>query len=61
MVASILEPICAGIFVAIFNKYIINHHWSFSVCTDAVHETTHEDDSSTTTTINSDVGHIHMH
>lgn len=58
---SIMEPIAAGIIVALFNKFVINHHWSFSACSEATHETTHEDDSSTTTTINSDVGHIHMH
>ena len=58
---SILEPIAAGIFVALFNKYIINHHFTFSTCTETTHETTHEDDSSTTTTINSDVGQIHLH
>ena len=61
---SVLEPIAAGILVAIINKKIINscnNIWMFDQCMTTTHETRHEDDSSTTTTINSDVEHVHIH
>ena len=60
MIPPILEPICAGIFVSIFNKYILNK--CNTSCCETAHETAdsdHEEDSSTTTSINSDI-HIHV-
>ncbi len=58
MIPPICEPIFAGIFVSLFNKYILNK-CNTSSC-EAAHETAHDSDldSSTTTSINSDI-HIH--
>ena len=61
MIPPILEPIFAGIFVSIFNKYILNKCNPSVSCCETAHETAdseHEEDSSTTTSINSDI-HIH--
>jgi len=58
---SIIEPIAAGLLVAIINKYIINNNWLFDQCMTTTHDTRHEDDTSTTTSINTDVEHVHIH
>ena len=59
MISPICEPILAGIFVSLFNKYILNK--CNALCCETTHETIHEsDESSTTTSINSDM-HVHVH
>jgi len=58
---SIIEPIAAGLLVTIINKYIINNNSLFDQCMTITHDTRHEDDSSTTTSINTDVEHVHIH
>ena len=58
MIPNIIEPILAGVFVSLFNKYILNK--CNASCCETTHETAHEtDDSSTTTSINSDI-HVHV-
>ena len=60
MIPPILEPIFAGIFVSLFNKYILNN--CNTSCCETEHEnddSDHEEDSSTTTSINSDI-HVHV-
>ena len=57
---SLLEPVAAGIVVAIFNKYIINKidplGWCYTNCCEK-----EEDDcvSSSSTSMTSDAGHVH--
>ena len=62
MIPPICEPILAGVFVSLFNKYILNK--CNASCCETTHETAHEtdreEDSSTTTSINSDM-HVHIH
>ena len=59
---AIFEAIEAGLCVALINKYIINNHrlWEY-MCGTNVEEAnqSHEDASSTTTSIND--AEIHMH
>ena len=63
MPIAILEPIEAGIIVALVNKYIINNHklWEYVCGTQEVPEAhqPQEDASSTTTSMNDAVVHIH--
>ena len=65
MIPPILEPVFAGIFVSLFNKYILNQCNPSVPCCKTTHETAHEsdreEDSSTTTSINSDINHVHIH
>ena len=60
---ALLEPIEAGLIIALINKYIINNHklWDYMCGTTAVEEANqpHEDASSTTTSINDAEIHIH--
>jgi hypothetical protein len=70
MVIAILEPVCAGIMVALINKYLLNNLGSLcqscsaeEILVDEHEEEEEERDSvsSSTTTI-SDVGvHVHCH
>jgi hypothetical protein len=69
MVIAILEPVCAGLMVALINKYLLNNLGSLCQSCSAEeilvdeHEEEEEGDSvsSTNTTI-SDVGvHVHCH
>ncbi len=57
---GIAEPVVAGIVVALFNTYIINNFNPFILCSEAVVEP-HHGDGSSTTTMNSDINHIHIH
>ena len=63
MPIAILEPIEAGLIVALVNKYIINNHrlWEFVCGTTEVPEAKQpqEDDSSTTTSINGVEVNVH--
>ncbi len=70
MIPPICEPILAGIFVSLFNKYILNNINSSVLCCKSTHETTHEianessdqdENSSPTTSINSDISNVHIH
>ena len=60
---TILEPIAAGILVALFNKYILGRLDPLAACSTLCTKKTDDDDctSSSSTTCNADVGHIHMH
>ena len=66
MIPPIVEPILAGVFVSLFNKYILNQINPSVLCCKTTHETVHESDrdesdsSTTTTSINSDINHIHV-
>ena len=63
MPVAILEPIEAGLTVALDSKYIINNRklWEYACGTQEVPEAQQpqEDASSTTTSINDAVVHIH--
>ena len=59
---SIFEPICAGIAVAIFNKYILNKLDPFAYCyAQCCHKEEEEEDcvSSSSTSVVSDDCHVH--
>ena len=59
---SVIEPITAGLVVALINKFIINNPsvWvSVCGCGKPHHDDSHEDASSSTTSINDDVAHVH--
>ena len=59
---SIFEPICAGIAVAIFNKYILNKLDPFAYCyAQCCHKEEEEDCvSSSSTSVVSDACHVHL-
>ena len=63
MPTAILEPIEAGLIVALVNKYIINNDklWEYLCGTTRVEEAKQdqEDASSTTTSINDAAIHVH--
>ena len=60
---TILEPIGAGLAVALINKFIINNSWLWQQCTSAGDAETRDDEdctsSSSTTTI--DTVEVHAH
>jgi len=62
---AILEPIEAGLVIALINKYIINNNrlWEYLCGTNVQQQQTHEDinscSSSSTTSINDAEIHIH--
>jgi hypothetical protein len=67
MVIAIVEPVCAGLLVALINKYILNGNlmvWLQSSCTaeevKAQETTDLEDSSSTSTNVSADVD-VHVH
>ncbi len=59
---SLLEPVAAGIAVAIFNKYIINKLDPFGWCYAHCCEKEEEDDcvSSSSTSVTNDACHVHL-
>lgn len=59
---TVIEPIGAGLVVALINKFIINnpHFWALvSGCGKPHHDESHEDASSSTTSINDIEVHVH--
>ncbi len=59
---SVIEPIGAGIAVALINKFIINNPnvWvTVCGCGKPHHEESHEDASSSTTSVNQAEIHVH--
>ena len=58
---TILEPIAAGVVVALFNKYILGKLDPFAACVAACAKP-EEDDcvSSSSTSVTADVGHAHF-
>ena len=57
---SLLEPVAAGIVVAIFNKYIINKLDPFGWCYNHCCEKEEEDcTSSSSTSVANDACHVH--
>ena len=57
---SLLEPVAAGIAVAIFNKYIINKLDPFGWCDNHCCEKEEEDcTSSSSTSVTNDTCHVH--
>ena len=69
MVLTILEPVCAGIMVALINKYLLNNLgslWQSCSVEEVVvvvdeHELEEEPVSSTNTTISDADIHVHCH
>ena len=60
---SILEPIGAGLIVALINKFIIYNHNLFGLCTSppVQHEQGTEDCSSSSSTTTIDTVEVHAH
>lgn len=62
---SIIEPIGAGIVVALINKFIINNHSLWAYCSgfrpDKKDEHEHEEDVSSTSTTTVDTLEVHAH
>ena len=60
---SVLEPIGAGIAVALINKFIINNNYLWSMCSGSRpgKEDDHEDNISSTSTTTVDTVEIHAH
>jgi len=60
---SVLEPIGAGIAVALINKFIINNNYLWSLCSGSrpSKEDVHEDNISSTSTTTVDTIEIHAH
>ena len=60
---SVLEPIGAGIAVALINKFIINNNYLWSLCSGSRpnEEDGHEDNISSTSTTTVDTIEIHAH
>ncbi len=61
---TVLEPIGAGITVALINKFVINNNWLWQLClgctaTNAYDD--HEDDVSSTSTSAVDTVEVHAH
>ena len=59
---TIIEPIGAGIAVALINKFIINNPslWEFAFgCGKTLHDDARDDDSSTTTSVNDAEIYVH--
>lgn len=63
---TILEPIGAGITVALINKFIINNNWLWRICLgcqaeDVNKHDEHEECSSSTSTSTIDAVEVHTH
>ena len=57
---TILEPIAAGVIVAVFNKYILNKLDPFGFCYQLRRETDDDDcTSSSSTSVVNDAAHVH--
>ena len=53
MVYPLIEPVTAGLVVALINKFILNNHGLWELCTNSPsHVIDHEDTNSSTTSIN---------
>jgi hypothetical protein len=67
MVLAIIEPVCAGIMVALINKYLLNNlgGWWQSCSAEEIivdeHEMEDDSVSSTNTTITDAEIHVHCH
>jgi hypothetical protein len=59
---TVMEPIAAGLIVAVINKWLINNNsvWEFLCSTTTREDVIHEDASSSTTSIN-DFTEAHVH
>ena len=60
---TILEPILAGIAVALFNKYILGKFDPLAACGAACVKKDDDDacTSSSSTSVTADTGHVHVH
>jgi nucleotidyltransferase/DNA polymerase involved in DNA repair len=60
---TVLEPIGAGITVALVNKFVINNNWLWQLCLgcQASKVDEHEEDISSTSTTASDTVEVHAH
>ena len=64
---TIIEPIGAGITVALINKFVINNNWLWQLCLgcsaqNTTHINDHEDNcSSSTSTTTVDTVEVHAH
>ena len=57
---TILEPIAAGVIVAVFNKYVLNKLDPFGFCYQLCRETDDDDcTSSSSTSVVNDAAHVH--
>ena len=60
---TIVEPVGAGVLVAIINKFIINNHslWAYLSCSQPSHLDEHDDADNVSSTSTTTVGSIEVH
>ncbi len=60
---TILEPIWAGIVVALFNRYVLGTLDPLAACNAACAKEDHDDErtSSSSTSVTAGTGHVHVH